>query len=161
MPLLSPRYTSSKGEKRHGPLDDLSSYCRLGPGGQVLVRPPARWGSGAHIHRARRYLCRPCGLDRGSSGKLEQEGRSLPCLRLEPDVPAHSADELVADVEPQPRAADAAGHVRIYAVELLEDPALLVGGNPEPLVSNVEEHVLLLRLDSQLYPAAVGRVLHR
>src|SRR5512132_1426670 len=114
------------------------------------------WRSGAHVLRARPHLCGPCGLDRGSSGKLKEEGRPLPCLRLEPDVPAHAADELVADVEPEPRAADAAGHVRIDAVELLEHHALLVGGNPEPLVADLEEHVLFVRLDADLDPPAVG-----
>src|SRR4029450_11805355 len=117
---------------------------------------PGRWGAGAHVLRARPHLCRPGGLDRGSSRKLKQEGRSLPCLRLELDVPAHAADELVADVEPKPRAADAAGHVRIDAVELLADHSFLVGGNPEPFVADLEEHVLFVRLDADFDPAAVG-----
>src|SRR5204863_5078523 len=86
---------------------------------------------------------------------------SLSCLRLEPDVPAHAADELVADVEPEPCAADATGHMRIDAVELLEDHALLVGRNPEPLVTDLEEHVLFVPLDADFDPAAVGRVLDR
>src|SRR2546430_17357395 len=97
---------------------------------------PGTWGSGAHVLRARPHLCRPCGLDRGSSGELEQEGGSLPCLRLEPDVPAHAADELIADVEPEPRAADPAGHVRTDAGELLETTAFCCGGNPEPFVAD-------------------------
>src|SRR5262249_61275967 len=76
-------------------------------------------------------------------------------------MPHHAADELVADVETEAGTAYAAGHVRIDAIELLEDHALLLGGDPEPLVLNAEDHVLVVRLNPDLDPAAVGRVLDR
>src|SRR5262249_47575036 len=77
------------------------------------------------------------------------------------DVAAHSADQLVADVEAEPGAADATGHVRVDAVELLEDAALLVDGDAEAFVADVEDHVALVRLDPDIDHAAVGRVLDR
>ena len=45
--------------------------------------------------------------------------------RLDPDASVHPVHELAADVEAEPGAADAAGQVRVEAVELLEDPPLL------------------------------------
>jgi len=47
-------------------------------------------------------------------------------------------DELAADVEAEAGAADAARHVRVEAVELLEDPALLGERDAEPLIEHAE-----------------------
>src|SRR5205823_7918590 len=87
-------------------------------------------------HSSRR-LAPPAGpdrvrLDRGAlarldhgrrhrGGQLEQEGRALPVVRFDPDAAAHPADPLLADVQPETGAANPPGHLRVGAVELLED----------------------------------------
>src|SRR5262249_19809043 len=47
----------------------------------------------------------------------------------QPDVefPAHPLGEFASDVEPQPRTARRSSQVRIAAIELLEDPLLILG----------------------------------
>src|SRR5262249_22451447 len=114
-----------------------------------------------NVLRPRTEFGGPRGRDRRRRRQLEQERRAFAGLRLQPDVAAHAADELVADVEAEPGTADAAGHLRVDAVELLEDAALLVDGDPEALVANVEDHVALVRLDADLDHAAIRRVLDR
>src|SRR6266542_7130778 len=104
----------------------------------------------AGVHRRRR-----------GRRQLEQEGRALVVLRLDPDAAAHSADQLLADVEPEPGAPHAAHHVRVDAVELLEDPLLLLGRDSEALVANVEADVRASWLRADLDPTPVGRVLDR
>src|SRR2546425_3583094 len=96
------------------------------------------------------------GVDR----KFEHERRSVPFDRFNPDIPSHAAHELAADVEPEPGPADATCHLRIEAIELLEDACLLLGWDSDALVLDVEEHGLLpgrlSRFESDLDPAAVG-----
>ena len=59
---------------------------------------------------------------RGSAcGQLDHERRAAACAGLDPDAPAHQADELAADVEPQPGAPNAAGELRVEPEELVED----------------------------------------
>src|SRR5215211_8980825 len=96
---------------------------------------------------------------RGGARELEEERGAFALLGLQPDLPAHPFDELATDVEAKAGSADALDHVRIEPVELLEDPALLVGWDPHSLVGDAEEHAALGRVDSQLDPSPVRRVL--
>ena len=73
-----------------------------------------------------------------------------PCMRL---------DELAADVEAEARAADAAGHVRVEAVELLEDAPLLGGGDAEALVVDGKAHARRAGGELDLDAPAVGEYL--
>src|SRR5205814_2299896 len=62
--------------------------------------------------------------------ELGGERRAAAGGGVDADPAADAADELAGDVEAEPGAADAALHVRIDAVELLEDPPLLRGFGP-------------------------------
>src|SRR5665811_759576 len=87
------------------------------------------------LRRARGSLAAHAAVGAGCRGlllrDLDEERRAVAAFRLHPDAPVHAAHELPADVEAEARAADAPGHVGIEAVELLEDPALLDGGNAQ------------------------------
>src|SRR5207245_6725605 len=64
--------------------------------------------------------------------QLDVEGRAAAETgRVDPDPAVHAVHELAADVEAEAGPADAAGHVRVEPVELLEDPPLLRGRAPE------------------------------
>src|SRR4051812_15705851 len=67
----------------------------------------------------------------------EEAGPALP-VGGDPDPPVHAVHELAADVEPEPRSADAAREVRVEPEELLEDPAVLGRRDAEPLVLDPE-----------------------
>src|SRR5215831_8598258 len=69
---------------------------------------------------------------------LDVEDRSRPLVALHPDPAADPANELAGDVEPKSGAPDAAGHVRVEAVELLEDPVALCGRDAETAVGDRE-----------------------
>src|SRR5204863_5309934 len=90
---------------------------------------------------------------------LDVEGRAGLALRLDPDTAVDPADELPADVEAETGAADAAGHVGVEAVELLEDPALLGRRDAQAVIGDGEADVALARLDGHGDRAAVGGVL--
>src|SRR6185312_13356687 len=92
----------------------------------------------------------------GSCRNLHMEDRAAPVVRLDPDSPMHAADELAGDVEAQPSAPDSTSHVRIDAVELFEDAALLGGGDAEPLVGDGEPHILAGGLQADAHVPAVG-----
>src|SRR5689334_13466434 len=92
---------------------------------------------------------------------LDIEDRSLAVVRLDPDPPADPPDELAGDVEAEARAADAAGHVRVEAVELLEDPVALRGWDAEAGVGDGEPHRALRGRDAEADVAARRRVLDR
>src|SRR5215207_9713761 len=98
----------------------------------VRVRPPALGPS-----RARRGLLppRPHILCRA---ELDEERRPLALGRLDPDAPVEPANELPDDVQTEPRSADAARHVGVEAVELLEDTTLLGMRYAEPLIGHGE-----------------------
>src|ERR671915_1780104 len=98
---------------------------------------------------------------RAGARQLEEERRAASLALLDPDAAAHPADELAADVQAQPRAADAAEHLRVEAVELLEDARQLLGRDAEALVQHAETHHAVGRLRAELDPAAVGGVLDR
>src|SRR4029077_4213972 len=78
---------------------------------------------------------------------------------FDPDAAIETADELAADVEAEARAADAAGHVRVEPVELLEDPAALRDGDSEALVRHRPAHAALAAGHLDLDRPAVRRVL--
>src|SRR5215216_1411206 len=99
-------------------------------------------------------------LSRARARKLEVERGALAFLGLEPDAPTHPLDQLAADIEPEPGSADALRHVRIQAVELLEDPGLVVVGNPHSFVDDPEHDRPVSRLQAELDPTAARRVLH-
>src|SRR4029077_5318535 len=80
-------------------------------------------------------------------------------LGAHPDAAVHLLHELSADVQPEPRPADAAREVRVDPVELLEDPLELAGRDAEALVLHLEADPRPRALAPDLDPAAVRRVL--
>src|SRR5207237_8542158 len=66
------------------------------------------------------------GLRARSPRQLDREGRATARRRVDPDAAVHPLDELPADVESQAAAADAVRLRRVEAVELLEDPLVLL-----------------------------------
>src|SRR5438034_10374351 len=60
-------------------------------------------------------------------GDLHVEDRAAAVVRLDPEPARHASHELAADVEAEAGPADAAGHVGLDAVELLQAPAALGG----------------------------------
>src|SRR5689334_1249046 len=86
---------------------------------RVIGRKRPRWAS--RLDRCRERL----------GGQLERERGALVGLRLDPDVAVHRPHQLAADVEAEARPADPAPVVGIEAVELVEDPLLLAGRDPE------------------------------
>src|SRR5213078_1894289 len=108
---------------------------RASPAGHGSAGPEPRTRRSLLVHLLSsavdaRHFPRPTGDAADGHGRnLEVERRSFAVPRLDPDAPAHTLDELAADVEPEPRAADAARHVRIEPIELLEHARLLVVGN--------------------------------
>ena len=95
------------------------------------------------------------GRRRGGERKLHDEGRALAFFRADGEPTIHPADELAADVEAEPRPADAARELGIDPVELAEDPLLLPVGDAEALVRDREPEVRGVRLDADLDRAAV------
>src|SRR5438067_13536627 len=93
--------------------------------------------------------------------ELEKERRALVAVRLDPDATAHAADQLLADVEAEAGPSHAPDHLRVGAVELLEDPVLVLGRNPKPLVLHGEANGAVVLVDLDLDVAALGRVLDR
>src|SRR5205823_14553497 len=90
---------------------------------------------------------------------LHAESGALAVVRLDPDAPVEPVDELAADVEPEPGAADASRHVRIEAIELLEDATALGRRDAEPVVAHAPDDVSLLALEPNGHRPTVGRVL--
>src|SRR5215210_840527 len=91
--------------------------------------------------------------------ELEEERRAYPGPGADADPAAHPADELAADVEPEPGAARNLSLMRIRAVELLEDRLLLRKRDPDPLVLDLDADGRLRTRRGDLHLAAVGRVL--
>src|SRR5690348_8750559 len=71
-----------------------------------------------------------------AGGELEREAGALPLGRVDPDPPTHRRHQLLRDEEAEPRAGDAVSRRRFGPVELPEDPLLLGGGDPDPLVDD-------------------------
>src|SRR5262245_25763292 len=90
---------------------------------------------------------------------LHEEGRALAVVRLDPDASVEPVDELTADVETEAGAPDAARHVRIEAIELLEDAPALGCRDAEPAVADRPQHVVVPALDADVHGPAVRRVL--
>src|SRR5215204_3080747 len=70
--------------------------------------------------------------------ELEVKRRALTGLGTDADAAAHPADELAADVQPQPGAARDLSLVWVRAVELLEDRPLLGRRDSDPLVLDLD-----------------------
>src|SRR5262249_61303125 len=66
--------------------------------------------------------------------QFEHEARALARIRVDPDPPTHGPDEPLDDEQPEPRAARRVGG----AVELPEDPLVLVGRDPDALVGDAQ-----------------------
>src|SRR5204862_2384772 len=111
--------------------------------------------------RLDRLALAPTPLALAVRGERQLEGERRPDAggRGDPDPAAHVLDELAADVEPEAGSADALLHERVDAVELLEDPLLLLPGDPEALVAHGEPRVAVVGVDPDLDVAAVRRVL--
>src|SRR5262249_60889116 len=82
--------------------------------------------------------------------------------RVDPHPAAHRGDEALRDEEPKPRT----GRRRITChgiptVKLREDPALLLFGDPDPLVDDLDLDHLVVRARSHGHPASVWRELDR
>src|SRR5437588_9646417 len=93
--------------------------------------------------------------------KLDEERRALAVVALDPDAAFEAAHQLAADVEAEARAADAARHVRVEAIELLEDAPALGDRDAEALVRDrpADAALSLRHLDRD--GAAFRRVLDR
>ena len=101
-------------------------------------RPGTRAVTAAHLRDPREAACRAASLSVQASGSSNENVEPRARLGLDPDPAVHAADDLAADVEAEPGAADAAGQVRVEPVELLEDRAVLGGRDPEALVGDRE-----------------------
>jgi len=75
---------------------------------------------------------------------------------LHEDRASHEVDELARDVQPEPAATHASRHVRVGAVELLEDQALLVRRDSQPLVANGDLELAATRRQLDLDAASGG-----
>src|SRR3954447_7707134 len=93
--------------------------------------------------------------------QYDAEGRAFFRGRSNRERSVQSVDDLAADVETETRPADPTAHLGIEAVELLEDPLLLRGGDPYPLVDDVDLRCVVRTGDQEIDAAAPGRVLHR
>src|SRR5204862_6484273 len=96
-------------------------------------------------------------LDR--QGDVHEELGAAAVVRLDPAPAVHAPDELPADVQAQPCAADAARHARAEPIELLEDAAALARRDPESLVGDRKAEITAGGDESHGHGAAVGRVL--
>ena len=93
-------------------------------------------------------------------GQFDREGRArADAGRRHPDAAVHAPHELAADVEAEPGAADAAVHIRVEAIELVEDPALLGDRDAKPLVVHREANLSPDGRDRDGDRSAVGGVL--
>src|SRR5439155_12087721 len=95
-----------------------------------------------------------------SGPQLHAERGACALARDDPDRAVHQPHELAADVEPETGAAHAAGQIRVEAVELLEDPALLGERDAEPLVAHGDTYAVAPG-DGHLDATAVRRVFDR
>ena len=77
------------------------------------------------------------------------------------DRPVHPSDQLAADVQPEAASSDARQHVRVGAIELLEDATLGVAGDAEPLVGDLDPHDAVVLRQPNVHRSAAGRVLDR
>src|SRR5205807_4783850 len=82
-------------------------------------------------------------------------------VRLDPDGARDPPDQLPANVEAEPRAADATCRVGIEPIELLEDTPLLRRWDPETLIGDGEAEIAVCRLEPERDVAAVRGVLDR
>src|SRR5437868_7469701 len=114
--------------------------------------PGLRWLRSALVSR-------PSGADHPR--QRHRERRAGPPAGAHGEHPAHLLDDLARDVQAEPGAADAAGHLGVEPIELLEDPCLLGGRDAEALVLDVDAHAVWPVDDAHLDLAPAGRVLDR
>src|SRR5262249_45564651 len=135
--------TSSRRRRRRwrrgwrGPPDG-TAVCRAASIAPWIGKGTARFPSAAEAGRSSTITANRSVSDALRDRQLEGERRPFALCRRDPHPPLHSLDELAADVEAQPGAAHPAGHVRVDAVEALEDVRLLVRRDPDSLVADAE-----------------------
>src|SRR5256714_15658158 len=93
--------------------------------------------------------------------QLDREGGAAARRRLHQDTAFHPLDELAADVQAEAAAADAVRLRRVEAVELLEDPLVLLGRDAGSLVADRDRDRPLVRPDAHLGAAVARGVLDR
>src|SRR5579862_1806411 len=103
--------------------------------------------------------CRSCAVAHERQPNGERRARAV--ARRDGELATHLAHELAADVETEPRAADAVGHIRIEPVELLEDPSLLLERDADARVGDLEDAGVAVAVEAYVDRPAVGRVLDR
>src|SRR4051812_33362826 len=102
-----------------------------------------------------------------TSGRLRRprqcdaERRAFARRRFNRERSVQPVDDLAADVEAEPGATDAAAHLGIEPVELLEDPLLLRGRDPDSLVDDVDLRGVIRARDEDVDASAFRGVLHR
>src|SRR6187551_2020988 len=157
------RHPDGRRGSRPRPLDDLlvvvGRFRRRAAPDHLRRGWPTRLVLRSEFRTERRPLGPPLVLF--GKRQLERERRTAAAIGLDPDPAAHPAHDLAADVEAQARAADPAREIRVEAIELLEDPLVLGGRDSESPVPDGEAHTPFERLQLELDPAAVGRVLDR
>src|SRR5262249_29867093 len=133
---------------------------RSRPRDRRLVRRGGR--RTAHL-RAREAERRPLHVRAAElgGGQVDDEDRAARLAAFDPDLALHLADELPADVQAEPGAADATRQLRVEAVELLEDPLPLARWDADPLVADAGTDAVVDTLHRDLDPPTVPRVLDR
>src|SRR5581483_4676514 len=119
--------------------------CGVSAAAAASTASPASTGASAYLTARQRHGERRAGVGR----------------RLHGQRAVQPLDDLLADVEAEPGAADAAAHLHVEAVELLEDALLLGGGYPDALVDDGDLDALRFFRDEDVHPAPVGPVLDR
>ena len=124
--------------------------------GAARARPSSSRSSSRKV-RPSGYRSQRCRGER----QLDEECRTNSLARFDPDAASHASDEFPADVEAEAGAADSPGHVRVEAVELLEDPLLLGLRNTDALVADRYAKVSSTLLEPDLDTAGARRILDR
>src|SRR5919109_1229171 len=143
VPRSQPRAARSTSTAGRSGRASWAAACRVPPRGRRVC-------GGTPFDRHRRSGNAPLRGGSGCDWKLEAERGALPGDRLDPDLAVHGVDQLATDVEAEPGSTDALRHVRIEAVELLENPLLLARRNPRPLVADGEANHAVVAAEADL-----------
>src|SRR3954447_16244413 len=137
-----------------GTEDERRADAHVNDPGAKHEDAPSTRGTRTSSHRHPKCFAAP--LAEGSGERqLERELRAPAGLGVDPDPALHALDELAGDVEAETGAADALRHVRVEPVELVEDPVVLLGRDPEALVGDAEPHPGAVPLEPDEDPALV------
>src|SRR5438874_6245934 len=119
------------------------------------IRLPTLFLRGCH------RLCTPflAPLDGRGGRNLDVEDGAAAAVGLDPDPAFDPPDQLPGDVEAEPGASDAAGHVGIEAIELFEDATPLRRRDTEAAVRDRKPDDVACGLHRDADLAAAGRVL--